>query len=234
MTLSPEVVCAAVRFERLRLAELLESLTSEEWAAPSLCAGWSVHTVAAHLTVTTRTSLATALAQAVRARGNFDRMADHMAQSRAATFAPGELIEQLRDSARSSRRMPGSGPMDPLMDLAIHGQDITRPLGRPHAVPQELAPAVLHYVAENRMLGVPARIDGLTFTATDVDWSTGRGREVRGSAADVLLAMTARPAGLDGLTGEGAGVVAERMAASGSRAARRQHGAAKRQGDRHT
>ena len=35
--------------ERRSLAEQLESLTDEEWETPSLCAGWRVRDVAAHL-----------------------------------------------------------------------------------------------------------------------------------------------------------------------------------------
>ena len=40
-----------VAAERLRLAEDLESLTPAQWATPSLCAGWTVHDVVAHLTL---------------------------------------------------------------------------------------------------------------------------------------------------------------------------------------
>jgi uncharacterized protein (TIGR03083 family) len=35
--------------ERRDLADLLDSLTPEQWAAPSLCAGWSVRDVVAHI-----------------------------------------------------------------------------------------------------------------------------------------------------------------------------------------
>ena len=36
--------------QRAGLADLLESLTPEQWVAPSLCEGWRVRDVAAHLT----------------------------------------------------------------------------------------------------------------------------------------------------------------------------------------
>lgn len=35
--------------ERRDLADLLDSLTPEQWATPSLCAGWSVRDVVAHI-----------------------------------------------------------------------------------------------------------------------------------------------------------------------------------------
>jgi hypothetical protein len=37
--------------ERLSFADLLEGLSDEQWDAPSLCAGWTVRHVPAHLTV---------------------------------------------------------------------------------------------------------------------------------------------------------------------------------------
>ncbi|MDN5718134.1 MAG: maleylpyruvate isomerase family mycothiol-dependent enzyme, partial [Janibacter sp.] len=38
-----------VHAERAALADDLERLTDEQWREPSLCEGWSVHDVAAHL-----------------------------------------------------------------------------------------------------------------------------------------------------------------------------------------
>ena len=42
-------VLAMATAERADLADLLESLTPEQWESPSLCAGWSVRQVAAHV-----------------------------------------------------------------------------------------------------------------------------------------------------------------------------------------
>lgn len=36
--------------ERRRVADLLAGLDDEQWAAPSLCDGWTVREVGAHLT----------------------------------------------------------------------------------------------------------------------------------------------------------------------------------------
>lgn len=35
--------------ERAEMADFLESLSAEQWEAPSLCAGWRVRDVAAHV-----------------------------------------------------------------------------------------------------------------------------------------------------------------------------------------
>ena len=37
--------------QRLELADLMETFTADEWDTPSLCVGWRVRDVAAHLTL---------------------------------------------------------------------------------------------------------------------------------------------------------------------------------------
>ena len=38
-----------IHAEREALADLFETLTRDQWAAQSLCAGWTVHVAAAHI-----------------------------------------------------------------------------------------------------------------------------------------------------------------------------------------
>src|SRR3712207_7101823 len=136
--LSRAEVDAAVAAERHRVADLVADLTADEWATPSLCAAWTVRDVVAHLTVTPRLAVPRLVRAGVRARGSFDRMEVDLAAQRAAAYSAYELVTQLRESARSTRRFPGSTPRDPLMDLVIHGQDIARPLGRRHDSPPDV------------------------------------------------------------------------------------------------
>jgi len=69
--------------ERASLADLLAELTPEEWARPSLCTGWRVRDVAAHLTLA-HAGVAFAVPALIRARGSFDRMVLETAVARAA------------------------------------------------------------------------------------------------------------------------------------------------------
>jgi len=209
--MNPDQIAVALKAERHRLCDFLEDLEDTDWTTRSLCSAWNVREVVAHLTTTTRATVGSVALAAVRARGSFDRMTADVARDRAARFSPVELVQQLRGSAESSRRMPGSGPMDPLMDVLVHGQDIARPLGRCHPVRTDVVMPVLTYVAANRMLGGPKRLDGLELVATDVSWLSGEGPEVRGSASDLLLVATGRRAGLTGLTGSGVELLAERL-----------------------
>jgi uncharacterized protein (TIGR03083 family) len=61
--------------ERLSLADLLATLTDDEWDLPSLCAGWRVRDVAAHLALATQPPGPWSMVvEAVRARGSFHRL----------------------------------------------------------------------------------------------------------------------------------------------------------------
>ncbi len=204
-------VDGAVAAERRRLADHVSDLTDEQWATPSLCAAWTVRDVVAHLTTTTRMTVPRLLRAAVRARGDFDRMEIDLAAERAAAHTTAELVAQLRESADSTRRMPGSGPMDPLMDLVIHGQDVARPLGRRYVSPPQVVAACLRYVATNTFMGGPRRLSGVRLVSTDTGWTLGDGAELRGSDVDLLLVASGRRAGLDALDGPGSAVVAARL-----------------------
>ena len=74
------------RDERLSLADLFESLADDEWQTPSLCDGWTVLHVAAHLTTSTRTTGLTVFKGMLRARGDRNRMEDDFAPAGLATL----------------------------------------------------------------------------------------------------------------------------------------------------
>jgi uncharacterized protein (TIGR03083 family) len=209
--LSRAAVDAAVAAERHRVADLVTDLPDEGWTTPSLCAAWTVRDVVAHLTVTTRMTVPRLLRAAVRARGSFDRVAVDLAAERSAAYGPEELVAQLRESAGSTRRFPGSTPRDPLMDLVVHGQDIARPLGRRHVSPPDVVADCLAYVATNRFMGGPRRLAGVRLVSTDTGWTLGDGAELRGPDVDLLLVAAGRRAGLEALEGPGIAVVGERL-----------------------
>lgn len=202
-----------VEAERLSLCDVLDGLDTGQWSTPSLCEGWTVHEVVAHLTLPTRTSFLAMVMGMARAGGDFDRMADRSARRRAARFEPPALIAQLRETAGSARRMPGSSPVDPLIDILVHAQDICRPLAIQHRMPAPGALLALAYVSTSTFHGAPARLDGLRLTATDSAWTHGpQGRPaVDGTTQDLLLTATGRPAGLDGLHGDGVETLRSRL-----------------------
>ena len=67
------------------------------------------------------------------------------------------------------------------------------------------------YRGSNLIIGGKKRAAGLTFKATDSDWSAGEGPEVSGPGSALMLAIVRRPAALDDLSGDGVAVLRERM-----------------------
>ena len=214
LRLSRAEITSAVGEERRRLADWMATFTTEQWKTPSLCSAWTVRDVLAHLTTTTRLTVRTVAREAIRARGSFDRMEVNMAAARATRYSTAELIEQLHQSAESTRRFPGSSPLDPLMDLVIHAQDIARPLGSTCSPPARVVTTCLAHVAANPFMGAPKRVEGLRLVSIDSPWTHGSGREVQGPGLDLLLAISGRPAGLHALIGPGVDVLRERLQAA--------------------
>jgi uncharacterized protein (TIGR03083 family) len=204
---------AMISAERLRLADVIDALTPEQWQEPSLCPGWTVKTVVAHLCLTSRLTPVQALRGMIGAGFDVDRMIDRSARARAAQYSPAELAAQYRESATWTGRPLGTKPQDPLVDVLVHGQDITRPLHIPHAMPADHVVPALDYAVGASFYGASKRLAGLRLVATDADWSHGEGdRDVRGPSGDLLLATTGRTAGLDALQGPGADELRSRLA----------------------
>lgn len=188
--------------ERLSLADLLDGLTPEEWETPSLCAGWRVREVAAHLTLS-QTGVLRATVDVIRARGDVNRMI-HDTAVRQARLPVDQYGPLLRGMAGSRRTAPGVTHLEPLIDILVHGQDIAIPLGRTRTMPPVAAataanrvwPALWPFRAERRLRG-------FRLTATDHPWSAGQGRQIEGPIAALLLLLTGRPAALPQLTGPG-------------------------------
>lgn len=154
-----------------------------------------MHEVLAHVTLSNRVTLGRTLLGVLRARGDWNRMTADLARERAARFTSAELTAQLRESAGWTRRAPGAGPLDPLADTIIHGQDIARPLGRVREVPTKPGVAALDHIIGSRFYGARQRLRGIRLTAVDADWSAGDGpAEIRGPLSDLLLVSTGRVA----------------------------------------
>lgn len=188
-------ILATLKAERLSIADFLDDLDDREWGVASLCDGWTVHEVGAHLATSTRSTLSGTIKGVIRARGNWNRMNADEARRHAARYTPAEIIAQIRETAGSAKRAPGAGPLDPLVDFLVHGQDIARPLGRPRTMPTEAAVASLEHVHNSAFYGARKRFRGTRLIATDADWQAGEGPdEIRGPVADLLLLATGRTA----------------------------------------
>jgi uncharacterized protein (TIGR03083 family) len=195
-------VWRSIDAERAGLADLLEDLSPTEWETPSLCDAWRVGDVAAHLTLA-HTGYRAALVGAVRARGSFDAMIRDTAL-RAVGQPRDEYPRRLRAMVGSRRTAPFLTPLEPLVDVLVHGQDIARPLGRDRPMPTASATAAAQRAWDMRFpFRARKRLAGLRLAATDIDWTVGSGAPVEGPIAALLLLVTGRDAAVEQLTGDG-------------------------------
>lgn len=177
--------------ERTRLAELLAALTPRQWDAASLCAGWRVREVVAHMTMPYRTSTPAFLRGIIAARFSFDRYADRAARADTARLSDAELLASLRDNIRHPWRPPGGGVAGALSHDVIHGLDITEPLGLPPAPPERIA-AVLENSTAKSLRYFDVDLAGRRLEATDASVGIGTGTPISMSAKDILLTVTGR------------------------------------------
>ena len=189
-----DTVWGHVDRERAELADLLDTLTPQEWEIPSLCEAWRVREVGAHLTQAT-TGLGPTVVAMVRARGRFDVMIRDLALRQAAAVPPEEYAGRIRAMVGSRRKAPGVTPLEPLIDVLVHAQDILRPLGRTRPTD----PAAGALAAQRAWsMGFPfharKRLAGLHLVATDHPWQAGEGTRVEAPVGELLLLVTGRDA----------------------------------------
>lgn len=197
--------------QRLSLAGLLEQLSADEWRQPSLCTGWSIRDVAAHLTLQ-EVGLGGAIGMMARWRGSLDRTI-HDAACRRAAQPTERIIDQIRGTAGSRRHIIGVTYLETLTDILVHGQDIAIPLGRSHDMPPQAAAVAASRVLSMRWpppLPAARKVAGFRLTATDISWSAGEGPEVRAPMGAILLVCAGRLVALPELAGEGARDLAAR------------------------
>jgi uncharacterized protein (TIGR03083 family) len=201
--MSSDDVVRMIGAERREMAQVLQALTEPQWDTPSLCAGWRVREVVAHMTMPFRHSAPRVVLGILAAGGNFNRAADRFARRDARLESSRQLAECLRRNADSRWKPPGGGFEGALTHEVVHGLDVTVALGIDRRLPPDRLEAVLAQVGAPRSLkhfGNPT--EGCELRATDLDWSFGAGAPVVGTAADLLLVMCGRRLPTGRLSGE--------------------------------
>lgn len=196
------------RDERADLADFLATLTPQQWEAPSLCSGWTVKDVVAHVISYEELGVLGLLKRF--AKGRLVR-ANQVGVDDFAGLTPEQLLDFLRAHLQPRGLTAGFAGMIALVDGTIHHQDIRRALGRPRDVPVDRLERVLGLVPGNPRLGAGRRIRGLRLRATDIEWEHGHGPEVTGPGEALLMAMSGRAAALADLAGPGQDTLAARL-----------------------
>ncbi|SHJ26483.1 TIGR03083 family protein [Tessaracoccus bendigoensis DSM 12906] len=207
-----DALWAGIDDQRTRTVDLLGKLTKQQWDHPSLCQGWTVRHVAAHLTLQQQRirDVAAFIAHhpSMLRHPTLNRVIHESAliQSRLPTE---EIIARIKATTGSRRHNAFVTPLETLTDILVHSQDIALPLH----LKLEMSPAASATAATRRwdtrrsrlsMVFRRLPLDGYHLTATDTDWNRGDGPEVLGPIGALLLLLTGRTAALDQLAGEGA------------------------------
>ena len=202
---------AAVADERRSIATLVEGLDADQLATPSLCAGWDVKTVAAHLVSDFTDGFWGFLASGVR-NGNIDRGIDALARRRAQASAA-EIAETLRRRADFRLSPPVTGPLSGLTDVLVHGADMRIPLGLPHQPDPQHVARVLDFLTSRTQFGFfpHRRLRGIALRDEDTGRTWGEGRVITGPGVALMLAVCGRTVAIDGLSGPGTPVLVSRL-----------------------
>jgi len=190
--------------QRAELAEVLADLPGSSWDEPTLCAGWRVREVVAHITMPFRYGRGRFAIELARSRGRFNEMADRTAPQDAAVLSPVDLTEAVRSNTGHPWKPPGGGYAGALAHDLIHGLDITVPLGLtvPPVPAERLRPVLPASLDDRSVKFFGADLDRIRFQASDMDWSLGSGAPLEGTASDLLLVLCGRTVPPGRLSGE--------------------------------
>jgi uncharacterized protein (TIGR03083 family) len=199
-----------IHAERQALVRDVESLSEQQWSTQSLCTGWSVRDVLAHMTATAKMTPPRFFGKFVGSGFRFNAMTAKDVAAERGSSAP-DALERFKQQLGATTHPPG--PIEAMVgEVVVHGEDIRRPLGIRHKYSDEaLTTTADFYRKSNLLIGAKRRAEGLTLRATDVDWSAGSGPVVTGPLASIIIAITGRREGLADLSGEGLATLTSRV-----------------------
>lgn len=183
-------IWASVDAQRRGLADLIETFDADQWMAPSLCDGWRVRDVAAHLTHSHMAPLR-AIVEAAKSGFRFDPMIRRLGIEDPRSQS--EIAVALRGMAGARRKVPGTSVQQPMIELLVHGQDMTVPLGIDLPMPADAAVEAAKRLGRMKFpINAVRQIDGMRLVATDADFAVGEGREVRAPIRDIVMILAGR------------------------------------------
>lgn len=192
--------------QRRQLADTLAALPEARWDEPTLCEGWRVREVIAHIAMEYRYSAPRFLWHFALAGFDFHRVNDRRAAVDAAQLSSAELTASIRDNVDHPWKPPGGGYVGALTHETMHALDVVVPLGIAWDLPEATLRPVLDDWSIDRgkkFFGVD--LSGVRLCADDLEWTLGEGEPLSGRGADLLLVIGGRKLPPGHLRGEPAG-----------------------------
>ncbi|MBM7518799.1 maleylpyruvate isomerase family mycothiol-dependent enzyme [Nocardioides nitrophenolicus] len=203
-------IWAHIHTERAALAATLAELDPADWAHDTLCPGWTVHDVAAHVISTPQIGWGAMPGMMARNLGRgYNTMIFREVKRLGARETRESILGDFERFATSTHHVPTTTSVEPLIDALLHHQDIVRPLGRRRAMAPEAAAVAADRVRRLAFLmGTGRLVRSVRLVATDVAWDRGTGPTITGPVQELLMLASGRmpdPALVDG---EGLALVA--------------------------
>ncbi|MFQ1002573.1 maleylpyruvate isomerase family mycothiol-dependent enzyme [Modestobacter sp. SSW1-42] len=171
------------------LADLLAAGPAATWNATTLCTGWQVRHLVAHVTMPARLSPEQFGAEMAAARGDFGVLSNTVAARDGDLPAPG-LLAALRSPQLHGWLPPGGGATGALTHAVVHSLDVTVALDAPPTAPAAAVAAVLDLLVDGRVFGVDPT--GVRLEATDTGWAAGEGEPVRAGSGRLVALLAGR------------------------------------------
>jgi uncharacterized protein (TIGR03083 family) len=192
--------------ERRDLLSFVDSLSFDDWEHDTLCEGWRVRHVIAHINWVPNITVASILGPLLAARGNLDRAINNVAL-RDGKQDVRSLRNDLEAIIGNRSLPPKTTTAGMLVDTLVHHQDIRRALGRMRTIAEDRLRVALDEVVRAEK----TRCRGITIRATDLLFEQGSGPVLEGSGEALLMTLSGRGSALTELTGMGFEVMAGRL-----------------------
>ncbi|RYP85545.1 maleylpyruvate isomerase family mycothiol-dependent enzyme [Nocardioides guangzhouensis] len=199
-----------IHTERAVLAATLTGLSDEQWEHDTLCPGWTVKDVAAHVISTPQTGWRQMPGMLLRNLGRgYNTMIFREVRRLGERETRESILADFERFATSTHHVPTTTSVEPLIDALLHHQDIVRPLGLRRDMPPEAAA-----VAADRarllwsLMGNRRVVRGTRMSATDIDWVRGSGPTIEGPVQELLMLCSGRSPDPDLVGGDGLALLA--------------------------
>lgn len=198
--------------ERAALAATLAEIAPEEWAHDTLCPGWTVQDIAAHVISNPQIGWGQMGGLMARNLGRgYNTMIFREVKRLGARETPETILADFDRFATSTRHVPTTTTVEPLIDALLHHQDIVRPLGRTRAMPPQAAAVAADRVRRLApLMGTRKLLRSVRLVATDVDWTRGAGPTIEGPMQELLMIASGRRPDPALVQGEGLAAVSVR------------------------